>query len=103
MSKKKTMTNAEARDWIKERLEYHERMSKRDLAMRCAIDALEKSIPKVPTGKAAIRYCPNCRKRIRSGEGFGYVRIPDTYCARCGQALDWEGLSDRRWFSIDFF
>ena len=58
------------------------------MAMKLAVEALEKQIPKKPIkAKEHIMYsmcyiCPNCQKNF-SGTGIA------SYCYHCGQALDW--------------
>ena len=54
-----------------------------DDAIYAAIEALEKQTPKKPIKLN----CPNC----------GFDKIDNswwvfTYCPKCGQALDWEGI-----------
>ena len=57
------------------------------MAMKVAVEALEKQIPKKPLYEntyddCVVYSCPACKdeKLILSG---------DNYCATCGQALDW--------------
>jgi len=50
-----------------------------DNAMKVAIEALEKWIPKVPKGDYPF-YCPMCGTKL----------IPDPHCGRCGQLIDWD-------------
>ena len=65
-----------------------------DEALKMAIEALEKQIPKraLPTKDAVDMFeadkllwgeghCPNCEH---------YIRLPHKYCYKCGQAIDWE-------------
>ncbi len=58
------------------------------MAMKLAVEALEKQIPKKPIkAKEHIMcsmcyVCPNCQKDF-SGTGIA------SYCYHCGQALDW--------------
>lgn len=58
-------------------------------ALNLAISALEKQIPKEPTGDLSIvphLRCPNCHRAVvvvlYSGDRF-------PFCQWCGQALDW--------------
>ena len=58
------------------------------MAMKLAVEALEKQMPKKPIkAEEHIMYsmcyvCPNCQKNF-SGTGIA------SYCYHCGQALDW--------------
>lgn len=87
------MTNEQAIAHFKEQIEifggeHHE-------AMKVAIEALEKQIPKKPKyikvqntsfTKAHSRcVCPICNERV-DDDGRGYEQ---PYCMECGQALDW--------------
>ena len=59
-----------------------------DEAVRMAIDALEKQIPKKPMyidGDYDFPLCPKCRLLVGENE-------EENYCSVCGQALDWEGI-----------
>ena len=49
-------------------------------AMKLAIDALEKQIPKK---MESYYYCPNCGKFITTD-----------YCPECGQAIDWSEVEE---------
>ena len=65
------------------------------IALRTAIESLEKQIPK----KGSIKYlssytddppvllCPNCHEHIPT-EGCNFYK----YCYKCGQALDWSDI-----------
>lgn len=58
-------------------------------AVDMAISALEKQIPKKPTGQHyAHMRCPSCNHRIPSGAGSS-SRRRDNWCNYCGQAIDW--------------
>lgn len=58
----------------------------RKLAIKTAISALEKQIPKKPIEYCEGRYCcPECK-------GIKYPKV--SYCEHCGQALSWEGDSE---------
>lgn len=48
-------------------------------SLRLAIKALKKQIPKKPAYQGEHEKCPTC----------GSFCI-DVYCAKCGQALDWQ-------------
>lgn len=59
------------------------------------IEALEKQIPKKVTHEASLFKCctcPNCKNVVDKFEQWGEtrVRIKETFCHFCGQALDWE-------------
>ena len=55
----------------------------RKVAIKTAISALEKQIPKklIINEKDGMRHCPNCDTFFLSGG--------KRHCERCGQALDW--------------
>ena len=81
------MTYEEAIKWLKE---HHcpddwECDCKDAEAMRLAIEALEKQIPKklkyIP---GAFYSCPTC------GNGYGRKAEFVNHCFNCGQAIDWE-------------
>ena len=55
-------------------------------AMRMAIQALEKQIPKKPIFYAHNYYCSVCDSLIGNNE-FEWKRFK--YCDTCGQKLDW--------------
>ena len=64
------------------------------MAMKLAVEALEKQIPKKPLYEntyddCVVYSCPECKdeKLILSG---------DNYCATCGQALDWSDIANDR-------
>ena len=53
-------------------------------ALGCAVEALEKQIPKKPkldndNGIYETEHCPNCNRQL----------FPNEHHCRCGQALDW--------------
>ena len=52
------------------------------MAMKMAIEALEKQIPKKPDLDGGV-YCPCCLHEFK--ENYDETR----YCPNCGQALDW--------------
>ena len=58
-------------------------------AMEIAVEAMEKQIPRKPSGKGNnlmlhYMYCPQCGKQLTMYDW----KIP--YCQKCGQAIDWE-------------
>lgn len=63
------------------------------MAMKCAVEALEKQIPKKPTlveekflgEKIKAPHCPNCGDSWNCNE-FGNAM---KFCWECGQAIDW--------------
>ena len=81
------MTTQEAIDYLLDPIGKREQ---HDEAIRMAVDALEKQIPKRPKYKAEDRfvknhvteysYCPVCEKEVVAG---------DMFCVMCGQAIDW--------------
>ena len=61
------------------------------VAFEEAIKALEKQIPKKPSGDyhSVPHYrCPNCNREVVLYKDS--TRYP--YCKYCGQRLDWEGI-----------
>ncbi len=65
----------------------------RKVAIKTAISALEKQIPKKCTGgfhkeKLIDGRCPNCSFRQSKGD-IQWKRQFNKYCRNCGQALDW--------------
>ena len=60
-------------------------------AIDAAIEALEKQVPKKPTGDHyAHMRCPSCNHKIPSGMGSS-SRRRDNWCNYCGQKICWEG------------
>ena len=62
-------------------------------ALKLAVEALEKQIPKKPLEQRYVNYeienelighCPSCRIKWD-------VSFWQRYCSNCGQKLDWEG------------
>lgn len=60
------------------------------MAMKLAVEALEKQIPK----RVILGYdeqdsicCPNCKGEIAEMDDYDYYK--HNYCPDCGQALDW--------------
>jgi hypothetical protein len=63
-------------------------------AIKVAIDALEKQVPKRVTHEATLIRCctcPNCKNVVDKFERFGdsKVRVTYNYCHFCGQRLEW--------------
>lgn len=90
------MTNQEALEQLEYAKEIINRQGKdyldeRDFpVLECAINALEKQIPKKPTGEHyAHMRCPSCNHRIPSGMGSS-SRRRDNWCNYCGQKILWE-------------
>ena len=64
-----------------------------DFVINKAIEALEKQIPKRPTG--SYPHCPYCNSdmiEIWMGGGFSETQL--NYCPNCGQAIDWSDEND---------
>lgn len=62
------------------------------MAMKLAVEAIEKQIPKKPLyektyGDCAVYSCPVCKDETMILNG-------DNYCTMCGQKLDWGGDDD---------
>ena len=59
------------------------------LAMKCAVEALEKQIPKKPkvSFQSEFYWCPDCECAIKMRIEKKTKNI--RYCPFCGQALDW--------------
>lgn len=60
------------------------------MAMKLAVEALEKQIPK----RVILGYdehdsicCPNCKSELMSMDWYDHWKC--NYCEFCGQALDW--------------
>ena len=63
-------------------------------ALKIAVLALEKQVPKKPTHEATIykRFtCPSCKNVVDEFETIGSEkhRVLVPHCRFCGQALDW--------------
>ena len=59
-------------------------------ALKLAIEALEKQIPKKPLHMHKNYYCPICKE---DGWMMWDDAVPndmDKYCGMCGHAIDWE-------------
>lgn len=75
------MTENEAKFYLNDMLVAFYAKSEKSKAIRVAIKALEKQIPKKPIDKLMYLECPTC----------GDVGIEDCgYCPCCGQKLDWQ-------------
>ena len=90
------MTPEEAIQRIENHIEVHSRKEPHFAiriieALKMAIEALEKQIPKkttdrqyVPNGTLIYGHCPNCDC---------FTKNFFNYCRNCGQALDWSGYT----------
>lgn len=59
-------------------------------ALKCAVGALEKQIPKKPISEERGNYCPFCsHEQIDDAED---VNVYYPHCFNCGQKLDWSGF-----------
>lgn len=63
------------------------------MAMKLAVEALEKQIPK----RVILGYdehdsicCPNCKRELMSMDWYDHWKC--NYCEVCGQALDWSDV-----------
>lgn len=56
-------------------------------AMKLAIEALEKQIPKKPRETRCALMCASCGHKITEK---GCKKLDRSYCKKCGQAIDWE-------------
>lgn len=91
------MTNDEAANILKNVawLGTNHQVGEVEEAVKLAIEALEKQIPKKPEYKEEDRfvknhfawyaYCPQCGREIDTG---------DMHCTQCGQAIDWSDEDD---------
>ena len=57
-------------------------------ALRMAISALEKQIPKKVRVTTSTKRCSVCGRQL---SGIGNIHPKRNYCQKCGQAFDWEG------------
>ena len=85
------MTDREAIETLQEEHDYAQLLSYVNSAIRKAISALEKQIPKEvnisikgTTDYNTSAHCPSCHKLL-SG-------IKPNYCSDCGQALYWNNM-----------
>lgn len=62
------------------------RVAKERESIAMAIEALEKQIPKKPTGNK-MNCCPSCKALV--GIHTDVINAKYNYCPKCGQALDW--------------
>ena len=84
------MTHEEATERIKCILKNNSFTRADKNALKLAIEALEKQIPKKPLHMHKNYYCPICKE---DGWILWDDAIPndtDAYCGKCGQAVDWE-------------
>ena len=54
-------------------------------AIKIAVDAILKQIPREPLRFKTFNLCPNCHR----SEYIQHRDAVDTYCGFCGQAIDW--------------
>ena len=73
------MTYQKAIDYFKRRKIQYGLADNIQQAENCAIEALEKQIPKKPVKTRSEIVCPTCDTLVGSSP----------YCRYCGQALDW--------------
>lgn len=73
------MTNEEAIEILQEERDYAQFLTYVKDAIKIAISALEKQIPKKPVEARNEIVCPTCKTLVGSSP----------YCRYCGQALDW--------------
>ena len=91
------MTNEEAIEILKHEHDYAQLLSYVNEALKMAISALEKQIPKkslnIEETKYKVSYkCPVCRT-VHVNEWCGTNwKLP--FCSICGQALDWGDSDD---------
>lgn len=58
------------------------------MAMKLAVEALEKQIPRKLPVDNELYHCPGCGEKDAIMQG-------DNYCFNCGQALDWSDTDER--------
>lgn len=73
------MTYQKAIDYFKRRKTQYGLADNIQQAENCAVEALEKQIPKKPIKTRSEIVCPTCKTLVGSSP----------YCRYCGQALDW--------------
>lgn len=80
------MTYKEAIEILQEEHDYCQEMSYVIKALKMAIDALEKQIPKKPRETRCALMCARCGHKITEK---GCKKLDRSYCKKCGQAIDW--------------
>lgn len=89
------MTNEEAIEILKHEHDYAQLLSYVNEALKMAISALEKQIPKKPIEDGYYdepAECPNCGENVINMADNDYHF---QHCHYCGQALDWSDSDDR--------
>lgn len=96
----KEMTPQEAIKRIENHIEIHSRKEPHAFfitkALKLAVKALEKQIPKKPIVDSANLvdlqdfHCPKCNQKIIARiDGEWIAGKQQNYCDKCGQAIDW--------------
>ena len=80
------MTNREAIEILKHEHDYAQLLSYVNEALKLAISALEKQIPKKPRKTRCALMCSTCGHKITE---IGCKKLHRLYCKKCGQAIDW--------------
>lgn len=85
------MTAQEAIEILKHEHDYAQLLSYVNEALKMAISALEKQIPKKPINEECYYICPCCRGDLGVSDDdiFIYELSMPKYCSNCGCALDW--------------
>lgn len=83
----------EAIEILKHEHDYAQLLSYVNEALKMAISALEKQIPKKPykvkEHKQNEYYCIVCNRYLGDEMELKYACLQPEYCQHCGQALDW--------------
>ena len=80
------MTHEEATERIKCILKNNSFTRADKNALKLAIEALEKQIPKKPRETRCALLCSSCGHKITEK---GCKKLNRLYCKKCGQAIDW--------------
>ena len=84
------MTNEEAIEILKHEHDYAQLLSYVNEALKIAISAIEKQIPKVAEHDDGVwSICPCCGGSVCNDTEHA-VNREVSYCEHCGQAIDWE-------------
>lgn len=90
------MTAQEAIEILKHEHDYAQLLSYVNEALKMAISALEKQIPKKPIDAGYYYMCPCCRcdLGVSDDDIFIYELSMPKYCSNCGCVLDWSEVKN---------